>query len=64
MAKNKRKERLLEPLKPNEVINIAHKIRLEPKFIAMETLNVKATKEIDSAYVYGDFEEVEQNLEN
>lgn len=30
MAKKKRKERLLEPLKPNEVISIAHKIRLEP----------------------------------
>lgn len=30
MAKKKRKERLLEPLKSGEVINIAHKIRLEP----------------------------------
>lgn len=39
MAKKKRKERLLEPLKSNEVINIAHKIRLEPNNIQKTYMN-------------------------
>lgn len=39
MAKKKRKERLLEPLKPNEIINIAHKIRLEPNNIQKTYMN-------------------------
>lgn len=39
MAKKKRKERLLEPLKSNEVINIAHKIRLEPNNIQKTYIN-------------------------
>lgn len=39
MAKKKRKERLLEPLKPNEVISIAHKIRLEPNNIQKTYMN-------------------------
>lgn len=39
MVKKKRKERLLEPLKPNEVINIAHKIRLEPNNIQKTYMN-------------------------
>ena len=39
MAKKKRKERLLEPLKPSEVINIAHKIRLEPNNIQKTYMN-------------------------
>ena len=39
MAKKKCKERLLEPLKPNEIINIAHKIRLEPNNIQKTYMN-------------------------
>lgn len=39
MAKKKRKERLLEPLKSNEVINIAHKIRLEPNNVQKTYMN-------------------------
>ena len=39
MAKKKRKERLLEPLKSSEVINIAHKIKLEPNNIQKTYMN-------------------------
>ena len=39
MAKKKRKERLLEPLKSGEVINIAHKIRLEPNNVQKTYMN-------------------------
>ena len=39
MAKKKRKERLLEPLKSGEVINIAHKIRLEPNNLQKTYMN-------------------------
>ena len=39
MAKKKRKERLLEPLKSNEIINIAHKIRLEPNNVQKTYMN-------------------------
>ena len=39
MAKKKRKERLLEPLKSNEVINIAHKIRLQPNNVQKTYMN-------------------------
>ena len=39
MAKKKRKERLLEPLKSSEIINIAHKIRLEPNNIQKTYMN-------------------------
>jgi len=39
MAKKKRKERLLEPLKYGEVINIAHKIRLEPNNVQKTYMN-------------------------
>ena len=39
MSKKKRKERLLEPLKSNEVINIAHKIRLEPNNVQKTYMN-------------------------
>ena len=39
MAKKKRKERLLEPLKSNEIINVAHKIRLEPNNVQKTYMN-------------------------
>lgn len=39
MAKKKRKERLLEPLKSSEIINIAHKIRLEPNNVQKTYMN-------------------------
>ena len=39
MAKKKRKERLLEPLKPSEVINIAYKIKLEPNNVQKTYMN-------------------------
>lgn len=39
MAKKKRKERLLEPLKFNEIINVGHKIRLEPNNIQKTYIN-------------------------
>ena len=39
MAKKRCKERLLEPLKSGEVINIAHKIRLEPNNVQKTYMN-------------------------
>lgn len=39
MAKKKCKERLLEPLKSDEVINIAHKIKLEPNNVQKTYMN-------------------------
>jgi len=39
MVKKKRKERLLEPLKSSEIINIAHKIRLEPNNVQKTYMN-------------------------
>lgn len=39
MAKKKRKERLLEPLKSNEIINIGHKIKLEPNNVQKTYMN-------------------------